>query len=67
MSDMIPDAWCKCCNASGSVPEVKVCYDFHLGLSVIKIDNDLVCPGCNGTGVSARAHQWRKENNYVPT
>lgn len=58
------NAWCKICNNEKVCDEVIYVYSPTQNGEMIKLGTK-VCPGCDGTGISIRAKQWREDNMEV--
>lgn len=55
---------CQCCDGAGRTPEVRYLWTPHVSNVALLTGKLLRCLVCEGTGVSPRADEWRKQNSY---
>lgn len=60
-----PEAFCQICQNIKLIDEVVyVSTPEHMELQPKLTGNKKECPGCDGTGISNRARQWRKDHDW---
>ena len=55
---MDPKVWCGCCGGSGKTNHVEYLLSFNKDMQTISL-GEKNCPGCDGSGVSIKAQEYR--------